>query len=246
MIQLLANDGLRRVVYGSPRLHGLARRVSPLIYRDDEWGWHRIEGGPAKGCWIAARPRTHKFALAGTYEPAVVRYLEEHAGGGVVWDVGAHTGYTTIVAARLGAAVVAVEAHPDNASRLRSAVARNGLGRHVVVLESALGSYSGVARLATSGDSGSTGRISAEGIEVPMTTLDELRDRYPAPTILKIDVEGFESEVLRGGGRLLSEDRPALLIELHPWADAHKVHDLLRHFRTAELDAAHVVAVPTD
>jgi hypothetical protein len=77
-----------------------------------------------------------------------------------------------------------------------------------------------------------------------MTTLDDLRARYAAPTILKIDVEGFESEVLRGGGRVLSEDGPALLIELHPWADARAVHALLGGFQVAEVDPGHLLAVP--
>jgi FkbM family methyltransferase len=243
VLQALTNDRLRRVVHGSPWLHGLARQVAPLIYREDGWGWHRVERGPAGGCWIAARPRTHKFVLAGRYEPTLVRYLDEHLRRGVLWDVGAHTGYMTLVAARLGATVVAVEAHPDNAARLRSAVARNGLGRHVHVVESALGSSGGVARLAPGGDS-STGRIAADGIEVPMTTLDELRVRYPAPTILKIDVEGFEAEVLRGGSVLLAEDRPALLIELHPWADAGEVYAQLGRFRLEELDVGHVLGKP--
>jgi FkbM family methyltransferase len=243
VLQALTSDRLRRVVYRSPWLHGLASQVAPLIYRDDGWGWHRIERGPAGGCWIAARPRTHKFTLAGSYEPTVVRYLEEHLRHGVLWDVGAHTGYMTLVAARLGAVVVAIEAHPDNASRLRSAVARNGLGRNVHVVESAVGSCGGVARLAPGGDS-STGRIADEGIEVPMTTLDELRSGYPAPTILKIDVEGFEAEVLRGGTALLTDGRPAVLIELHPWADAGEVYAQLGQFRLAELDAGHVLAKP--
>jgi FkbM family methyltransferase len=51
---------------------------------------------------------------------------------------------------------------------------------------------------------------------VPVTTLDALRDRQGfRPNVLKVDVEGFELEVLRGAGRVLAEDRPILFLEIH-------------------------------
>ena len=53
-------------------------------------------------------------------------------------------------------------------------------------------------------------------IVVPLTTLDALIARHGMPAFVKIDVEGFEFEVLKGSGRLLSDIRPTLIIEIHP------------------------------
>ena len=55
---------------------------------------------------------------------------------------------------------------------------------------------------------------SAASMTVPMTTLDELVTRFGRPAFCKIDVEGFELEVLRG----LSTPLPALCFEYIPAA----------------------------
>jgi hypothetical protein len=51
----------------------------------------------------------------------------------------------------------------------------------------------------------------------PVTTLDALWDRCGVPPVqvVKIDVEGYELEVLRGGRRLLTDARPDVLVETH-------------------------------
>ncbi len=51
--------------------------------------------------------------------------------------------------------------------------------------------------------------------ECEVTTLDALLDRGDTPDTLKIDVEGLEAAVLRGGQRLLREVRPLLFLEIH-------------------------------
>ena len=55
------------------------------------------------------------------------------------------------------------------------------------------------------------------GANVRVTTLD--RDieelRLPAPTFIKIDVEGFELDVLRGAAQTLARERPAVFVEIH-------------------------------
>jgi FkbM family methyltransferase len=51
---------------------------------------------------------------------------------------------------------------------------------------------------------------------IPMVTLDTLAADLPAPaTHLKIDVDGFELEVLAGGRKLLRTSRPVVFLELH-------------------------------
>jgi FkbM family methyltransferase len=51
--------------------------------------------------------------------------------------------------------------------------------------------------------------------EVPVVALDWLDLRRPV-RLIKMDVEGAEPQVLRGAARLLKEDRPVILSELHP------------------------------
>ena len=55
------------------------------------------------------------------------------------------------------------------------------------------------------------------------------------PSILKIDVEGFEANVLEGAQTCLASDRPRIWLELHPAqlaAQSHRWEDLLEQLRT--------------
>jgi FkbM family methyltransferase len=56
--------------------------------------------------------------------------------------------------------------------------------------------------------------IARETQMVVTVTLDWLYDRYPAPTVVKIDVEGSEDKVFRGASRLLREHHPSILCEV--------------------------------
>lgn len=57
----------------------------------------------------------------------------------------------------------------------------------------------------------------ATAMEFPSVSLDEYVARgAPAPTIVKIDVDGFELHVLRGARRCLGKNRPRLWLEIHP------------------------------
>jgi FkbM family methyltransferase len=229
-------------IYASPRLHKVASIVSSALWRDDSWQWCRIESGPARDLWIQAQPRTQKFQVAGVYEPAVTRALAEHPAG-TVWDVGAHTGYFVLVALRQGSAVVAIEPDVENATRIRAALARNQLTATVV--EAAAGESEGTAFLERA-EKTSFNRISDRGTPVQVTTLDTLYARgiSEPPTLVKIDVEGFEAEVLRGARRLLRQARPTLLIELHPWGDRQAALEELGDYAISPLADGHVLAVP--
>jgi hypothetical protein len=81
----------------------------------------------------------------------------------------------------------------------------------------ALGDHSGHAKLETRTGSG-TGYVSETGNEeIEITSIDELvgSGALPAPTFLKIDVEGGEMAVLRGARNVIEKQRPRMILATH-------------------------------
>ena len=152
------------------------------------------------------------------YEPGLRGFIELHlASDDVFIDVGAHWGIHSLTAAtvrRREVSVLAVEAHPENATRLGTWVRRNQLEEDVEIIPYAIADRKGVGQLAVNGSSmGHTMRKSGldgspHTIDIKITTLDRvLKDRphlHYRPIILKLDVEGCEIEALTGARILLS------------------------------------------
>lgn len=145
--------------------------------------------------------------------------------GALVFDVGAHLGDRTRAFACLGARVVALEPQPALFRWLRRLV---GSRAGVILRHEAVGRETGEAILAVSRrtptvstlshdwPTGLRGRNPAfrkvsweDSVRVPVTTLDQLIAEYGVPDFCKIDVEGYEAEVLAG----LSQPLPALSFE---------------------------------
>ncbi len=142
--------------------------------------------------------------------------------GDLVFDVGANRGDKAAVFVALGARVLAVEPDADTAATLRRRFAAEP---RVQVVEAGVGATTGemlfhpsphstrstfaVDRMRQLGDGHSVGW--GTGIRVPVTTLDTLIATHGVPRFCKIDVEGYEPEVLRG----LSRPIPALSFEFH-------------------------------
>jgi FkbM family methyltransferase len=130
--------------------------------------------------------------------------------GDLVFDVGANIGNMTEIMLELGANVVAFEPQSKCA---REIAARNN-GR-LTVVQKAVGATEGMASLNLKSTtaiasllpdwSGETTGI----LEVPVTTLDRAINEFGEPVFCKIDVEGFEAEVMRG----LSTPLKALSLE---------------------------------
>lgn len=72
-----------------------------------------------------------------------------------------------------------------------------------------------------------------EIVLVPTLTLDDLIDHFPAPSFVKIDVEGAEAMVLRGASRLLRDIRPALYVEV----DERLADEVMAIFTAADYGA---------
>ena len=170
--------------------------------------------------WCSASDVTITPTLRdGTYEREELdAWLGLLRPGATVIDVGANVGAFALLSSRVvgpGGRVIAFEPEPTNADRLRRNVSRNG-ARNVEVRQEAVGDAPGEATLYVQpGQSGTHSMLrpdGAEGIAVPITTLDDLII-HGRPDAIKIDVEGLEGAVLRGGHRMLRDAFPHVLLE---------------------------------
>jgi FkbM family methyltransferase len=127
--------------------------------------------------------------------------------GEIFIDVGANVGTYTIWAAELGADVIALEPAADAFALLQENLALNGYAARAI--KAAAGAACGTARF-TAGQ-GAANRLDPDGsVETDVVTVDSLvGDRVVAG--LKVDVEGFELEVLRGCAEALTQQRIRLV-----------------------------------
>lgn len=157
----------------------------------------------------------------------IAALLSDLDGDEVVWDVGANVGlYACFLASALPAGrVVAVEPELQNAARLQSNLRANAPPARWQTVPVALAAESGPASL-TSEDADSrvptvgTGHHRLGRAEGSMPVRRErgetlVAEGYPAPDVLKIDVQGAELQVLRGMGEALAGVE-TIYLELHP------------------------------
>ena len=204
--------------------------------------WVQISGGPLVGRQMYIDPEVPawKAMAEGLCEPFIFEVLDEDGGYGsmTVWDVGAFMGYHTLAFAALVGAkgrVIAFEPNLYNVERIALNVDRNPeLAARISVIGEALWDQDGQAVFSLS-DSIDTGKSSGshmpgalapenssvyasfEQVTVNTVRADTLlnEDRVAPPSLVKIDVEGAEFMVLKGGIDLLTKVRPTLIIEVH-------------------------------
>jgi len=182
-----------------------------------------IKSGYARGLrWR----RHHKYVSGywlGQYELTMQRVLvRKLRPGSVFFDVGAHGGFFTVIAAsRVGPAGKCVAFDPDqeNITSIREQCDLNGFSS-VVVVNAAISDVVGRGWFARSHPGAATGHLSErsageESIDVATTTLDAAAAVYGVPSVVKIDIEGGETRALKGAARLLMEHRPMWLVEIH-------------------------------
>ncbi|HWD20084.1 MAG TPA: FkbM family methyltransferase [Verrucomicrobiae bacterium] len=233
--------------------------------RGDKPGWHTVAAGPlasAKLYLATVREGGLREMRDGTFDQFFYDELSKHVDlkGKVCWEIGAHIGYHALSFAALGAEVLAFEPNEHNARAIKVHLERNPeLGKHIRLLTVAVADQVGEMSFAQSDDmtGASSGSHLQAGIQpledyeafatvkVPVTTIDTvIQGGERKPDVIKIDVEGAEALVLRGGKELLQTHRPLLLMEVHHILLMMEVQALLRDFgyELRSLDDGHTTA----
>lgn len=175
---------------------------------------------------------TYKRLVEDPFAKLVARRPDLFRGGDIL-DVGANIGYTALVFARAldgGRQVHAFEPEERNVRWLEHAIARARLADRIVAVRAAVGSREGTVDLWQNAAHHADHRIATEALQVddpgskqtvPLRTLDAYVADHGRPPIafIKIDVQGYEPEVLRGMHQVLAANpRAHVAVEFLPSA----------------------------
>lgn len=178
---------------------------------------------------------THfRWYLFKTKEPEVIRYIDEYVSGtDIFFDIGANVGVFSVYAAKRhpGVKVYSFEPEYSNLNALKENIVRNRLTGRVRPYSAAVSDFMGLSMLhlqdtstGAAAHTESRDNITAtdEGYPVVWSegivsiTLDELCSELGVkPTVMKIDTDGNEDKILRGGAETLSnKGLKSLVIEV--------------------------------
>jgi FkbM family methyltransferase len=207
----------------------LARALLPDTWRTTLSGaiprYSRLSQGSGTGLYFDSGPGNSAYRTGANELPvqvALARYLRA---GDVFYDIGANVGFFTVIGARLvgpTGAVYAFEPVKQNARFVRRNAQRNGFGNVTVIPKAVsdrtgraslyLAEYAGGAVLSVAApppDLKGTVCVDAVSIDDSCAT-----GKLPAPSVVKIDVEGAELHVLNGMRRTLVNATPVVIFEL--------------------------------
>lgn len=230
------------------------------------WGqrW-KILCQTASGVPLAVEPTSLDVYLSilrdGAWEPWIVRAaLAALRPGDVFYDIGANVGCIALeIAAAASVEVHAFEPQPRLAHAVAVSAKLAQLAR-VHVYAAAVGDHEGTIPLCLPGHSVHASiRTATRGertILVPVLTIDGLvaRGQLPPPSVIKVDVEGAEFQVLRGAQQTLQIHRPILLFEVNDNATrfGYQKDELLKwiseqaDYRFLQISPSDIMATPAD
>lgn len=161
----------------------------------------------------------------------LMRFCEEFVHpGSVVWDFGGHLGIFAFAAAQRAGPngyVLSLEPDPFLAHlMIKTESERPSTAAPCTVLGCAVGSEPGFATLEVPERSRAANALAGKSIspsrggvrqrfDVPIVTAAELAEKYPAPNVLKMDIEGSELDALRGGEDVFAAVRPVMMLEVY-------------------------------
>jgi FkbM family methyltransferase len=217
--------------------------IANMMYKDHSV--IKIPFGPAANFMWRHHQIYQPWMTLGIYEPEVAKLIQESLyPGDVFYDIGAHAGYFTLIAANnVGPTglVIAFEPLPANTNTINQQIKLNGLQAICRVVTSAVMDTMGEVSLIIPKRIANAHLLDVpaphvnEGrgkvIRVSSITLDSFVSDNPWPTLIKMDIEGAELKALMGAKELLSSPKaPVFLITAHSEKLNREVRDMLSNY----------------
>jgi len=166
------------------------------------------------------------LALDGVREPESTKEIKKLVkSGDVVVEAGANIGYYALMESQLvgkKGKVYAIEPSPDNVVCLKNNIRLNN-NSNIEIYPLAVGDKKGNVKMNISSHSNLNSLIAQKNkkiiktIDVNVTTLDVFLKNKKYPNFIRMDVEGYEYNIIKGMGKILKAKKPLkLFIELHP------------------------------
>ena len=162
-------------------------------------------------------------AVGSDFEPHMVQLFKAliHPDD-IVADVGANIGLTALLFSDLARYVYAFEACPSTYNILQKNLKSNNV-HNVEVINFGIGHKPEILTITFATNNRSGGFVSNKikpikghtTEKIHIRTLDDFFTDIPQPSFIKIDVEGFEQNVIRGGSSLLEKYRPTVVMEMN-------------------------------
>jgi FkbM family methyltransferase len=238
-----------RLYYGGARR--VVRAALTRVFEDR----HRVLLGPLRGALYEGDLEK----LLGIYEPHVQEILKATLKqGDVVYDIGGHHGYHSLLASKLvgdSGKVYVFEPLPENRDVIVRVMSANNCG-NCTALPVAVSDNIGRTPLFFGTDDSQPSILSspASSLMVETTTLDDFASRHQRPNLVKVDVEGAEYAVLLGARQLLATGPPITwVIELHTneireavssvfESNGYRVDELTPPVRRSHSSVRHIIA----
>jgi len=173
--------------------------------------------------YLVSSDDNYLAGMGNNFEPHMVQLFRALIGpNDVIADIGANIGISALLFSTLVKKTYAFEPSPSTYQILSENLARNKI-TNVEAINLGLGHKEETLTITFAKNNRSGGYVSDKirpetghvTEEIRIDTLDHFfSDKEPAPTFLKIDVEGFEQNVIRGGGFLVST-RPTVVMEMN-------------------------------
>jgi FkbM family methyltransferase len=139
----------------------------------------------------------------------------------LLYDIGAHFGIFSLAAAHFGGRAIAVDASPAAAQMIKIQASLNKCSNKLQIVRAAVSDANHSIDMLNSGVfsdgyfKATSQPAKSELTQVRAITIDQMALQFGPPTHIKIDVEGHEAAVLRGGRATMSQFSPILFLELH-------------------------------